>query len=141
MADMLVSALTASASGLSAQSQRLRIVSENLANVYSTGAGAGSDPYQRKTITFTEQLDRASGATMVEVARIDRDRSPFRVEFQPGHPAADERGYVKLPNVDVLVELADMREANRSYEANLQTIARTRQLITMTLDLIKGNQA
>ncbi len=141
MADMLVAALTASASGLSAQSQRLRVVSENLANVYSTGATAGADPYRRRTITFADELDRATGATLVEVAAIDTDQSPFGVEFQPGHPAADERGYVKLPNVDVLVELADLREANRSYEANLQAISRTRQLITLTLDLLKGNQA
>jgi flagellar basal-body rod protein FlgC len=141
MADTLVAALTASASGLSAQSQRLRVVSENLANAYSTGATAGADPYRRKTITFVDELDRATGATLVEVAAIDADRSPFGVEFQPGHPAADERGYVKLPNVDILVELADLRETNRSYEANLQAISRTRQLITLTLDLLKGNQA
>jgi flagellar basal-body rod protein FlgC len=141
MADTLVAALTASASGLSAQSQRLRVVSENLANAYSTGATAGSDPYQRKTITFADELDRATGATLVEVADVNVDRTPFGVEFEPGHPAADEQGYVKMPNVDVLVELADLRETNRSYEANLQAISRTRGLITITLDLLKGNQA
>ena len=136
--DPLVSSLKVSASGLGAQSERLRVVSENLANAQSTGNFPGADPYQRKTITFAAELDRATGARMVEVSAISNDRTDFPVEYQPGHEAADEFGYVKLPNVNLLVEMADMREANRSYEANLQAIKQARDLITMTIDLMRS---
>ncbi|TYR30111.1 flagellar basal body rod protein FlgC [Mesorhizobium microcysteis] len=136
--DPLISSLKVAASGLGAQSERLRIVSENLANSQSTGSFPGADPYQRKTITFNAELDRASGARMVEVSAISPDKTPFTTEFQPGHEAADDLGYVKMPNVNVLVEMADMREANRSYEANLQTIKQARELISMTIDLMRG---
>lgn len=136
--DPLISSLKVSASGLGAQSERLRVVSENLANAQSTGNHAGADPYQRKTITFSAELDRASGARMVEISAIANDRAPYPVEFQPGHEAADELGYVKMPNVNVLIEMADMREANRSYEANLQSIKQARELISMTIDLMRN---
>lgn len=136
--DALTSALKVAASGLGAQSERLRIVSENLANAQSTGSAPGADPYRRKTISFAAQLDRASGSSTVEIAAIDRDPSAFPIEFQPGNEAADERGYVKMPNVNVLIEMADMTEANRSYEANLQVIRQARDLISMTIDLLKG---
>ncbi|RIK82927.1 MAG: flagellar basal body rod protein FlgC [Hyphomicrobiales bacterium] len=136
--DPLISSLKVAASGLGAQSQRLRVVSENLANAQSTGNFPGADPYQRKTITFTAELDRLSGARMVEVSAIANDRTAFPVEFQPGHEAADELGYVKMPNVNILVEMADMREANRSYEANLQAIKQARDLISMTIDLLRN---
>ncbi|TKT77481.1 flagellar basal body rod protein FlgC [Aquamicrobium sp. LC103] len=136
--DPLVASLKVAASGLGAQSERLRVVSENLANAQSTGNFPGADPYQRKTITFTSELDRASGAHTVDVSAISPDRTAFPSEFQPGHEAADEFGYVKMPNVNVLVEMADMREANRSYEANLQVIKQARELISMTIDLMRG---
>ena len=136
--DPLISSLKVAASGLGAQSERLRVVSENLANAQSTGNFPGADPYQRKTITFTAELDRVSGARMVEVSAIAGDRTAYPVEFQPGHEAADESGYVKMPNVNVLVEMADMREANRSYEANLQSIKQARELISMTIDLLRS---
>lgn len=136
--DALTSALKIAASGLSAQSDRLRVVSENLANAQSTGNTPGADPYRRKSISFVSELDRASGGTMVEVNSIDRDPSDFPVEFQPGNEAADDKGYVKLPNVNVLVEMADMSEANRSYEANLQVIKQARDLISMTIDLMRN---
>lgn len=135
--DPLTSALKIAASGLSAQSQRLRVVSENLANAQSTGDGPGADPYRRKTISFAAELDRASGGATVEVNSIDRDPSEFPLEFQPGNEAADDAGYVKMPNVNVMVEMADMSEANRSYEANLQTIKQARELISMTIDLLR----
>jgi flagellar basal-body rod protein FlgC len=138
MVDPLISSLKVAASGLGAQSERLRIVSENLANAQSTGSTPGADPFQRKTITFTAELDRASGAHMVEISAISPDRTPFVTEYQPGHEAADELGFVKMPNVNVLVEMADMREANRSYEANLQTIKQARELISMTIELMRG---
>jgi flagellar basal-body rod protein FlgC len=137
MSDPLQLALRVSASGLEAQSARLRVVSENLANSQSTGRVAGSDPYTRKTISFEAQIDEASGANIVKAGHVDVHRSPFRVEHNPGHPAADAAGNVKLPNVDELVELADLREANRSYEANLQVIKQARDLITMTIDMLR----
>jgi flagellar basal-body rod protein FlgC len=138
--DALSTALKVAASGLSAQSQRLRVVSENLANAQSTGNAPGADPYQRKTITFAATLDRTSGTALVEVADIGRDMKPFPVEYMPGHEAADEAGYVRMPNVNVLVEMADMREANRSYEANLQVIRQARELISMTIDLLRSER-
>jgi flagellar basal-body rod protein FlgC len=136
--DALSTALKVAASGLGAQSERLRVVSENLANAQSTGQTAGSDPYRRKTITFAAELDRASGGSMVDVTAIGRDQSVFPLEFQPGSEAADERGYVKMPNVNPLIEMADLSEANRSYEANLQVIKQARDLISMTIDLMRS---
>lgn len=135
--DALSTALKVAATGLGAQSERLRIVSENLANAQSTGTAPGADPYQRKTVSFISELDRTTGGSTVEVADYSRDTTPFPLEFQPGHEAADENGFVKLPNVNVLVEMADMREANRSYEANLQVIKQARELISMTIDLMR----
>lgn len=136
--DALQTALKVAASGLGAQSERLRVISENVANANSTGTAPGSDPYQRKTISFAATLDRASGGSFVDVAAISRDRSEFPIEFQPGHEAANAEGYVKMPNVNMLIEMADMREANRSYEANLQSIKQARELITMTIDLLRN---
>ncbi|MBZ9794918.1 flagellar basal body rod protein FlgC [Mesorhizobium sp. ES1-4] len=136
--DALTAALKVAASGLGAQSERLRVVSENLANAQSTGTAPGTDPYRRKTITFVSELDRASGSSTVAVNSIDRDPSDFPVEFQPGNEAADAKGYVKIPNVNVLIEMADMTEANRSYEANLQVVKQARDLISMTIDLMRN---
>jgi flagellar basal-body rod protein FlgC len=136
--DPLITSLKVAASGLGAQSERLRVVSENLANAQSTGNFPGADPYKRRTITFVAELDRATGARQVEVAAISDDKAPFPVEYQPGHEAADELGFVKMPNVNILLEMSDMREANRSYEANLQSIKQTRDLISMTIDLLRN---
>lgn len=124
--------------GLEAQSMRLRVISENLANAQSTGKTPGSDPYSRKTITFKTELEKVSGAASVRVKEIGTDQTPFKVEYDPGNPAADENGYVKLPNVSILIEMADMREANRSYEANLQMIKQTRSMIASLIDLLRG---
>lgn len=136
--DALTAALKVAASGLGAQSERLRVVSENLANAQSTGSAPGADPYRRKTITFQSEVDRATGGSLVEVSGINRDPSDFPIEFQPGNEAADDKGYVKMPNVNTLVEMADMTEANRSYEANLQVIKQARDLISMTIDLMRN---
>ena len=111
---------------------------ENLANANVTGATAGSDPYSRKTISFEAQVDDAAGAEVVEVSGIGRHNAPFRTQHDPGHPAADERGFVKLPNVDPVVELADMREAMRSYQANVQMIKNARKSISMAIDLLRS---
>jgi flagellar basal-body rod protein FlgC len=136
--DALTAALKVAASGLGAQSERMRVVSENLANAQSTGNTPGADPYRRKTITFQSEVDRASGGSLVEVSSIAHDPSDFPVEFQPGNEAADDKGYVKMPNVNTLVEMSDMSEANRSYEANLQVIKQARDLISMTIDLMRN---
>ncbi|MEQ1522441.1 MAG: flagellar basal body rod protein FlgC [Aestuariivirga sp.] len=138
MGDALISAMKTSASGLEAQSMRVRIISENLANAQSTGSTPGSDPFRRKTITFGEELDRMSGATLVDVKSIQTDQTPFGLEFDPGNPAANAAGYVKMPNVNLILEMADMREANRSYESNLQVVKQSREMISMTIDLLRG---
>ena len=135
--DPLQISLRIAASGLQAQSTRLRVVSENIANAQSTGPTAGADPYARKTVSFDSAVDRASGANLVEVKSIGVDRTPFKLEHDPGNPAADENGMVKMPNVDLLVELADMREANRSYEANLQVAKQSADMLAQTIALMK----
>jgi flagellar basal-body rod protein FlgC len=136
--DALQTALKVAASGLAAQSERLRVVTENLANAQSTSSVPGGDPYQRKTIAFAAELDRASGGTLVEIGAVENDNSDFPIEYMPGHEAADAAGYVRMPNVNPLIEMADMREANRSYEANLQVIRQARELISMTIDLMRN---
>ena len=138
MIDPLLSASKLASAGFEAQSLRMRVVSENLANAQSTGEAPGSDPYARKTVTFRAELDRAMGAASVRVSGIGTDRAPFRTEHDPANPAADEKGMVKLPNVNMLVEMADMREANRSYEANLQVIKQARAMVAGVIDLLKS---
>jgi len=138
MLDPLQAMLKIGSSGLKAQSNRLRVVSENLANAQSTGRAPGADPYTRKTISFESEVDEALGFHGVKVSGIDLHRSAYRIEHNPGHPAANAEGYVKLPNVDIMIEVADMREANRSYEANLQVIKQAREMITLTIDLLRS---
>ena len=138
--DPLVASMKVAASGLEAQSTRIRIVSENLANARSTGDTPGADPFRRKTVTFSAELDRATNASLVEVSKLGVDEGDFQTEYDPGNPAADEKGFVKIPNVNMLVEMADMREANRSYEANLQSIKQSRDLISATIDLLRASQ-
>lgn len=139
MSDPLQSILKVGASGLEAQSVRMRILSENIANANSTGNTPGSDPYTRKMITFENQLDDVEQTTAVRISGIETVNTPFRTEYMPGHPAADDKGYVKLPNVDVMTEVADMREANRSYEANLQIIKQARDMINATIDMLRSS--
>ena len=138
MIDPLRAATSIAGAGLNAQSVRLRIVSENLANANSTGSAPGADPYQRKTVVFASEFDRLLGAATVDVKQIGHDQSPFIVEHDPGNPAADADGNVKMPNVNMLVEMADMREASRSYEANLQMVKQARSMTTMILDLLRN---
>jgi flagellar basal-body rod protein FlgC len=137
MIDPLQASLKIAGSGMEVQSTRLRVISENVANAESTGSTPGANPYSRKTISFDNELDRASGVQTVHIKRIGIDDQPFRIELDPGNPAADEKGFVKLPNVNLLVELADMREANRSYEANLQVVKQSGDLTSMTIGLLK----
>lgn len=130
-------ALRISAAGMQAQSARLRVVAENLANRDSTGQTPGADPYRRKTITFRNRMDRELGTTMVQVGRIGTASGDFPQRYDPSHPAADARGYVRMPNVDSMMETMDMREAQRSYAANLQVLEVTRGMLTRTIEALR----
>jgi flagellar basal-body rod protein FlgC len=130
-------ALRISAAGMAAQSTRLRVVAENLANRDSTGETPGAEPFRRKTVTFGARVDRALAAETVEVRRIGTAAGDFPEVHDPGHPAADARGYVKRPNVDSLVEMMDMREAQRSYSANLSVLEVTRGMLTRTIEALR----
>lgn len=134
----LIKAGKISAAGLKAQSERLRVLSENLANANSTGKRPDEDPFRRKTVTFANELDRALGARMVKVKTIGTDKSDFVKRYEPGHPAADPNGYVAYPNVNPLIELSDFREAQRSYEANLTAIEMTKAMVQRTIDLLRA---
>ena len=126
------------ASGLRAQSGRMRIIAETVANADSTARTANGEPYRRKMPTFTSKFDKELGAQTVQLGRVERDRSDFKMRYEPGHPAADGNGYVKYPNVEPLIESVDMREAQRSYEANLNIVTATRRMILKTLDILKA---
>lgn len=126
------------ASGLRAESGRMRVISENIANADSTAAGPDGDPYRRKIPTFNSDFDRELQAQTVSLGRVQRDQKPFRRDYDPGNPAADAQGYVKRPNVDSLVEQMDMRDAQRAYEANLNVVTAARRMISRTLDILRG---
>ncbi|MFZ5731259.1 MAG: flagellar basal body rod protein FlgC [Pseudomonadota bacterium] len=125
-------------SGLKAQAGRMRVISENIANADSTAKTPGGDPYRRKVPTFSTELDRNLDARVVTLGRVRQDPSAFRVRNDPSNPAADANGNVKLPNVNSVVEMTDLREAQRSYEANLNIIGATRRMIQRTLDILKA---
>jgi len=130
--------LFVAASGLKAQSGRMRVIAENIANVDSTARTPGADPYRRKIPTFEAIYDRKMQVNRVELGRVEKDRSDFNLRFNPSHPAANEDGFVKMPNVDRLVEAVDMREAQRSYEANLNVITSTRTMLARTLEILRA---
>ena len=130
-------ALDISSAGMEAQSSRLRVIAENLANQDTTGSAPGADPYRRKTVTFAETLDPSIGTPRVEVKKIGHDMSDFALKYDPSHPGANAQGYVKMPNVNSFVELMDMREAERSYSANLNVMQATRSMLTRAIDLLK----
>ncbi|MDO8981960.1 flagellar basal body rod protein FlgC [Afipia massiliensis] len=125
-------------SGLRAQAGRMRVISENIANADSTAKTAGGDPYRRKIPTFSSELDRTIESRVVSLGKVKTDTSDFRIKHEPGNPVADASGNVKYPNVNSLVEMTDMREAQRSYEANLNIISATRRMIQRTLDILKA---
>ena len=125
------------ASGMRAQGERLKIVSENIANATTTGNSPGEDPYRRKTITFGGMMDRESGTDLVGVKDVGRDTSEFELRYDPAHPAANAEGYVKMPNVNALMEMANMREASRSFEANLNMFEAARAMRRNITDLLK----
>jgi flagellar basal-body rod protein FlgC len=135
--DML-SAMKVSAMGMKVQGARIRLISENIANADTTGDAPGKSPYRRQTISFKNELDRDLGFNMVKVNSIDQDtKTPFGVEYNPDHPAADEKGYVQTPNVNMMIEIMDAKEAQRSYQANLGMIEQSRAMLLRTVDLLR----
>jgi flagellar basal-body rod protein FlgC len=130
--------LAIAASGLKAQSGRMRVIAENIANSDSTASSAGGEPYRRRITSFRSAFDRELQAQVVSLGRVQNDRSDFVTRHEPGHPSADAKGDVKYPNVNPLIETVDLREAQRSYEANLSVIGATRRMITRTIDLLRA---
>jgi flagellar basal-body rod protein FlgC len=136
MAD-LTSTLGISAAAMTAQTLRLRVIAENLANQDTTGSMPGAEPYRRKTVTFANRMDETLGVDTVQVDKIGQDASEFPLRYDPSHPAADAKGYVREPNVNSFIEVMDMRESQRSYSANLAVMQTTRSLLSRTIDMLK----
>ena len=128
--------LTVAASGMRAQTERMKTIAENIANANSTATTPGGDPYRRKIATIQPSFDRELDATLVNTGKPLPDKSEFKSQYDPGNPTADAQGYVKLPNVDSLVEVMDMRDAQRSYEADLSVMDATKQMLAKTVDLL-----
>jgi flagellar basal-body rod protein FlgC len=137
MTDFL-SSLKIAATGLHAQNARMRIIAENIANADSAGKTPDEDPYRRRIPTFKAVMDADAGGQIVEIGKVALDSSDFESRYEPGHPAADARGYVKYPNINTLIESMDMREAQRTYEANLNVVSVTRSMLGRTIDILKG---
>ena len=133
----LYKAMSVSAAGMKAQGTRLKVIAENLANANTTAETPGDMPYRRKVVTFQNMLDRQAGVDTVRVNKVDVDKSDFQRKYDPTHPSADSEGYVLMPNVNTLVEAMDMREAQRSYEANLSVIESSRQMLSRTVELLR----
>jgi flagellar basal-body rod protein FlgC len=133
----LATSMVVAASGMRAQSTRMRIIAENIANANSTSAVAGVDPYRRKIATMKTEFDRELDTNMVTAGKPLNDMSQFRTQYDPGNPTADKQGYIKLPNVDSLVEIMDMREAQRSYEADLTVMDASKTMLARTVDLLR----
>jgi flagellar basal-body rod protein FlgC len=134
----LLKSIAVATSGLRSQSGRMRVIAENVANADSGPERAGADPYRRKIPTFQRRFDRELEAQVVDMGRVQRDQSAFRVKHEPGNPTADAAGNVRMPNVNSLIETMDMREAQRSYEANLNLISSTRRMIQRTIDILRA---
>jgi flagellar basal-body rod protein FlgC len=133
----ITSTLNISAAGMDAQNTRLQVIAENIANANTTGTTPGSAPYQRHTVTFSDQVDQATGMPLVQVSQIGSDPSPDPTKYDPGNPAADAQGYVKLPNVNEMIELIDMQQAERSYSANLSVLQASHTMLSRTLALLQ----
>jgi flagellar basal-body rod protein FlgC len=129
--------MAVAASGLRSQTDRMKVIAENIANANSTSPVKGGDPYRRKIATVTQNFDSELGATLVNPGKPLTDKTDFKSQYDPGNPNADSQGYVKLPNVDSLVEIMDMRDAQRSYEADLQMMDTSKQMMARTVDLLK----
>lgn len=134
----LLQAMQMASEGMKAQGTRMKVISENMANAETTGKNKNELPYQRQLVTFKNVLDRTNKTRHVKADEITKDKSDFILKYDPSHPAADSKGYVKMPNVNPLVEMMDMREAQRSYEANLGVIEMTRDMLMRTIDMLRG---
>ncbi|MCA3269395.1 MAG: flagellar basal body rod protein FlgC [Thalassospira sp.] len=132
----LKNAMAVSVSGLKAQEMRVRVISENIANAESVATTPGGDPYRRKLVEFSNQLDRASGVDKVQIKQIVRDNRDFQLRYDPNHPAADANGYVKMPNVERFIEMMDLKEAQRSYSANLEALESSRNMLRETINIL-----
>jgi flagellar basal-body rod protein FlgC len=132
----VLDAMQISASGMKAQGDRIRVISQNIANADTAANTPNAEPYQRKTVIFKNELDRASGVEKVKVDRIYERQGEFRLKYQPSHPGADENGYIRLPKINSLIESMDMREAQRSYEANLGMMNISKSMLGKTIDLL-----
>jgi flagellar basal-body rod protein FlgC len=137
MAGDLTLSADIAASGMKAQAERLKVISQNMANVDSVSAEPGGEPYRRQVVSFQNYVDQATGAQKVRVDKIVKDMSPFEKKYDPNHPAADANGYVSLPNVNTLVEMMDMKEAQRVYDANLNMLKTAREMNSSVLDILK----
>ncbi len=131
------SALQIAAYGMRAQSGRMRVIAENLANADSVSNSATGEPYRRRIPAMVSQFDRELGANVVELIEPIPDQTEFRMQFDPGNPRANAQGYVQMPNVNALVEMMDMRDAQRSYEANIQALEGARAMLVRTIDLLR----
>ena len=133
----LMKSIMISAAGIRAQSFRIRIISENIANANSTAASANEDPYRRKVLSFRNELDRELGVPLVKINKVGQDMGEFGRRFDPGNPGADADGYIRTPNVNTLIETMDMRQALRAYEANLNAIGASKQMLMRTIELLR----
>ena len=133
----LLKSLLISASGMRAQSVRMRVISENLANANSVAPSPKEDPYRRKVVSFESEMDNQLGVDLLKVNKIEEDQSKFESKYDPGHPAADANGYVKMPNVNPFIEMMDMRQAQRSYEANLSMIETAKAMLSKTVEILR----
>jgi flagellar basal-body rod protein FlgC len=135
--DDVLQTLRISAAGMKTQGTRLRVIAENIANADSLATSPGELPYRRKTVTFKNVLDRDTGVDTVQVKKVQEDPSPFPRKYDPGHPGADADGYVLFPNVNALIEISDMREAQRSYESNLNVIKASKAMLNETIEVLR----
>lgn len=137
MANTLSVSADIAVSGMKAQSERLKVISENMANADSISATPGGEPYRRQVVTFKDYIDPKTNAKMVKVNKVIKDNSEFEKRYMPSHPGADAQGYVSMPNVNPLIEMMDMKEAQRSYEANLSVVKTSREMNSKVLDILK----
>jgi len=133
----VLKSMMVAAAGMRAQGARMRVIAQNMANANSTPNGPGETPYRRQVPSFENVMNRELGMQTVQMTKTVSDKAPFRKKFDPGHPAADEMGYIQLPNVNSLIEMMDMREAQQSYEANMNMIKSAQKMLTSTIDLLR----
>jgi len=135
--DDIIKTMRISSAGMRVQGERLRVISQNIANADALPQDANGKPYRRQVVTFKNELDKSLGLKTVRVNKVQPDKSDFGKRYEPSHPAADPDGYVQTPNVNTLIEMTDMREAQRSYEANLNAIKASKAMLNLTIDVLR----